>query len=333
MEITHHIKDLLFLHDCVIIPGLGGFIANYRSSEVQKYKHVISPPSRAVTFNRQLRTNDGLLVNHIALSEKCTYKEAESKVQSFVHGCNRLLENKEILLFPEIGKLYVNASGNLIFLSQLRKNLLPDSFGLKPVSFDPVIYEPKETKARASVSDEAKGSKNVRRINRTNRKFEVTGLTLSVVFIILISQLIIWDFTPEKIKLQGLHLASRNTVGLHAAEIQSDILKKNRTIGIKENTTSNKLRTGGQPVSQLNSPDETGIGYYVVVGAFQNYSNAVLLMNELQQHSETAIIMKTSNGFHRVAIFASNTRNIAQEKLQYYKSSKNPSSWLFYKEG
>ncbi|MEC8853074.1 MAG: SPOR domain-containing protein, partial [Bacteroidota bacterium] len=30
--IEHYISDLLYLHDCVIIPGFGGFVGNKKSA-------------------------------------------------------------------------------------------------------------------------------------------------------------------------------------------------------------------------------------------------------------------------------------------------------------
>ena len=64
-----YISDLLFLHDCVIIPDFGGFICNYRSAYIDADSGVICPPGKDILFNRNLTHNDGLLVNWIADKE------------------------------------------------------------------------------------------------------------------------------------------------------------------------------------------------------------------------------------------------------------------------
>jgi hypothetical protein len=35
MKIEQYISELLYKYDCVIVPGLGGFVANYKSATIQ----------------------------------------------------------------------------------------------------------------------------------------------------------------------------------------------------------------------------------------------------------------------------------------------------------
>ena len=66
IKIDVYISDLLYSYDCVVIPDFGGFVANYASAKVQAVQHKITPPSKKISFNKNLRTNDGLLNNYIA---------------------------------------------------------------------------------------------------------------------------------------------------------------------------------------------------------------------------------------------------------------------------
>ena len=77
LEVSKYIKDLLFIHDCVILPGFGGFVANYKPANIDDNLNIVSPPSKAVGFNRNLSKNDGLLINRLAESENLSYLEAE----------------------------------------------------------------------------------------------------------------------------------------------------------------------------------------------------------------------------------------------------------------
>ena len=54
MDITKYIKELLFLHDCVILPGFGGFVANYKSAKIDEIRNVFFPPSKDIGFNREI---------------------------------------------------------------------------------------------------------------------------------------------------------------------------------------------------------------------------------------------------------------------------------------
>ena len=69
INISKHIVELLYLNDCVIIPEFGGFITNYKSSIVNNVNNFI-PPSKQITFNKNLKDNDGLLINSIKNKEQ-----------------------------------------------------------------------------------------------------------------------------------------------------------------------------------------------------------------------------------------------------------------------
>ena len=62
IELSRHIESLLLAHDCVIVPGLGGFVAHYVPARRIAEEQLFLPPSRSVGFNQQLTINDGLLV-------------------------------------------------------------------------------------------------------------------------------------------------------------------------------------------------------------------------------------------------------------------------------
>ena len=54
IELTKHIEILLLENDCVIVPGLGGFIAHYQPAHYEEDECVFVPPTRMVGFNPQL---------------------------------------------------------------------------------------------------------------------------------------------------------------------------------------------------------------------------------------------------------------------------------------
>ena len=78
--IDTYISELLFLHDCVIIPEFGGFVGNNKSAVLNKNTNTIYPPSKKILFNKNLRTNDGLLINHISNSEVISNEKSKEFV-------------------------------------------------------------------------------------------------------------------------------------------------------------------------------------------------------------------------------------------------------------
>ena len=83
-KVDKHISELLYQHDCVIVPEFGGFVANYCSAKIHPTQHTFTPPSKSIVFNSNLKNNDGLLANHIALAENTNYPEANARLHSAI---------------------------------------------------------------------------------------------------------------------------------------------------------------------------------------------------------------------------------------------------------
>ena len=102
MDVTAIIRELLFGHDCVIVPGFGGFIGNYAPARIDRSTDTFYPPVKKISFNRNLNHNDGLLVGRISDCEKINYGDARNLVEEFVTGLRRKLEKGEKVVFDNI---------------------------------------------------------------------------------------------------------------------------------------------------------------------------------------------------------------------------------------
>ena len=91
MDFGKYIKELLMIHDCVILPGLGGFIANYKYAELQPAQQTIHPPSRTILFNQNLVHNDGLLYAHVSQKSGYGYKDVQSQAESYIRQIGRFV--------------------------------------------------------------------------------------------------------------------------------------------------------------------------------------------------------------------------------------------------
>lgn len=130
MKLDQYISELLFEHECVIIPGFGGIVANYRPSSLNPAHHTFSPPSKRLAFNASLRTNDGLLASHISKQLAVNYNEANSYITTFVTDCTKSLQDGQKLVLDKVGVLYLDAERNLQFMPDNSMNYLKSSFGL-----------------------------------------------------------------------------------------------------------------------------------------------------------------------------------------------------------
>lgn len=130
MEIERIIGRLLTQHDCVIIPGFGGFIANPKGAVIHPGRHTFTPPYKAILFNSSLTANDGLLANALAFEKGIAYLAAVAEIEKFVSKAKADLNKRERVTFADLGYLQADFEGNINFTQDLSVNHLFDSFGL-----------------------------------------------------------------------------------------------------------------------------------------------------------------------------------------------------------
>lgn len=133
-----YISDLLFLHDCVIIPDFGGFICNYKSAYIDAESGVICPPGKDILFNRNLTHNDGLLVNWIADKENISYDKASKQLTLFCEDLKIRLNQKQRVAFGDIGVFFTDRRFNIIF-EPGKNNFFSEAFGMEAIAMEPFV--------------------------------------------------------------------------------------------------------------------------------------------------------------------------------------------------
>jgi len=133
MRLDPFITDLLYDHDCVILPEFGGLVANYRSARLNVISHVIQPPSKHIGFNPSLKYNDGLLTSYISSALAISYKEAADQLAQTLAEYRRLLAAEGRFSIDRIGVFYKDRLGQVQFIPEEQENFLLASHGLKPI--------------------------------------------------------------------------------------------------------------------------------------------------------------------------------------------------------
>jgi len=141
MKVSAYIGDLLYDHECIVVPGLGGFITSISPAKVDDNNNTFTPPGKNIVFNAHLQINDGLLLNHIATLEGISHNEARIKLESFVEKCKNAIDNGKRIHFHKIGTLRNNSRGNMVFEPDQSYNYAPDAFGLSGFISPPIKRE------------------------------------------------------------------------------------------------------------------------------------------------------------------------------------------------
>jgi hypothetical protein len=129
------IVNLLLRHNCVVVPAFGGFVAQSTGAIIDMNSGMITPPRKSVLFNKQLVSNDGLLIAHISSENNIEYSAAELFLKSKVADWHIQLKEGKRVSIDKIGYLYLDAERNISFEQDRFFNLLLQSYGLNKVHF------------------------------------------------------------------------------------------------------------------------------------------------------------------------------------------------------
>ncbi len=138
MNVAQHISDLLYRHECVIIPGLGALVSRRLPARHDADSHIIYPPTKHIGFNSSITNSDGLLIDYVSRVEDTDYVDAASAVQNFVLSIKNDLDEKGFAHISKVGQLRNAEFGAVIFTPVNVINYLPEAYGLSMYEATPL---------------------------------------------------------------------------------------------------------------------------------------------------------------------------------------------------
>lgn len=340
MRLEAFLTDLLYDHDCVIIPGFGGLVANYRPARLNKVTHVIKPPSKHVGFNRNLTHNDGLLVSHIARIINRSYNEVQAEVEELVAGYHQQLLQGERVVWQGIGLIFRDRSGSMQFVPQEQENFLLDAYGLVPVQLRAIVRTTEgETevqviptrrtasgwmKAAAAVSVPLLAAGIWLWFNHTgaDRGFELASINP-----------LKWmhqraDYLPD---VPRPELASWDTTEVAGWESLFDKpgIRVNLLTG-EEDARGVEVAASGpvSPVKSSSSHTVKSSAYIVVAGAFEVLENADRFISQLNASGVQAFRAGQRGRLHLVGVASASSDKDARAAMSELRGRTNLSVWL-----
>jgi hypothetical protein len=130
MKIEQYISQLLYRYQCVTVPGFGAFLTEYQSAQLDENADCFYPPKKLISFNAFIKSNDGLLANHLSEAEKIPYEIAVNTIQNEVSLWKIKIEEFGSFTVKNIGDFSLNSEKNIVFIPVNQINYLKESFGL-----------------------------------------------------------------------------------------------------------------------------------------------------------------------------------------------------------
>lgn len=113
--IIRHIEYLTLRHDCVIVAGLGAFIATQRGAQIDMQRGLIVPPCRSLMFNQAVTLDDGLLANSIARKEGISFDEARQVIFREVSILKATILADGNVSIGNVGSMFLGEENKILF--------------------------------------------------------------------------------------------------------------------------------------------------------------------------------------------------------------------------
>lgn len=354
-NILSGIKELLFLNNYLVVPGFGGFVLKKQAAHLSPGGGSILPPSKSVSFNAQLKQNDGVLLHWIQSNLKCSQDEATQHLTDFAEYCRSVLLHKGRLNLQGIGFFYTDAENNINFEPQTNINFLKSSFGLDPVrlvELEPLVQAVKSTEhtdrilSQVASGDTSTASAAIPRNYKKYRSMAlatVSGIVLlsALLFVVSNSQIrgrVMASITGEEIKTNYTPLPytsiELNNISSSRADYVADA-NGVASVRLNENTTIYVQAEEAKPESTLvntnsykKKVDIHEGDFEIVLGCFSIEENAHRMVNKLSSLQINAYISgKNEKGLFVVSGGGFVSKEAAVTRLQSLKESVS-NAWI-----
>lgn len=310
--VVEHIEYLIRNYDCVIVPNLGGFVAQHIPAYFDEKTGTYFPPRRCVVFNTELSHNDGLLSTSVSRKEKISFEDASKFISSEVSTMRAQLMNDGSIAIGHIGRLdYVD--DKIVFCANDAFVSTPQYFGLKPLSVTPVDTE--ETAENKSAK---------KKLPAMHRKaVYATRVAAAIVVFILCGLLF---STPISVDQEAVKYASLALPEIKKAEPVKIITGELCIACPDKEEATGTVKAEHKRNIKINLDDP----FYLVVSSLATKSQAEEFVSYTKGYNLE--IVETSTGKYRVIVASGSS---AAEVMEYTHNKnfaeKFPNAWPCHK--
>ena len=313
MRTEQYIAELLYRYNCVVVPEFGAFLTQMKSAVIHRASNTFYPPSKEISFNEQLASNDGLLVSYMANAEKTTYEDMLTRTLEVAQSWKDALKDGERISLENIGELWLNREGKIRFQPARKVNYLTSSFGLAAVVSMPVTREVLKEEVRELEE------KIPFVITPKEPRVRVLQpyLKYAAIFLLAVSS----AFT-------GYNMYSESVSNNAWVERQAqEMIARNLQQATFFESTPKEL-----PALKIAVQKQSSASHHIIAGAFRFKENADKKVRQLQRKGYNASYLGTNAyGLHQVTYDSFSDTEEALAFLQRIKRTESRDAWLLTK--
>lgn len=281
MILVTYIQELLIENDCVIVPGLGGFVCNYQSAQlVGSNNCTLFPPTKHIIFNTKLTHNDGLLASHISKQQSIGYEQAVAIIKNETDSLRASISANGYVIFEGLGKLLKTENQGLAFIQSEDFQCYPHSFGLNPIVYSK-IQKKQETVSHIPISRGVHKRKTIP--------------TLVKQSIILVPMFLLAALLPS------MYLKNN---------YEATIIQLQKSAPVKTETANNtqNIKTASPKTVSITAH------YFIIAGSFKNQEAALSLSKQLRNEGYKSQVIEKGD-FFKVSVQSFQNLNDANSFL------------------
>ena len=303
MQLTAHIHYLLYHHDCVTVPGFGAFLVEQKEAYYDADKQRYFPPSKELSFNEKLQSNDGILAAHLSKSFQTSYERAVLDVHQQMIAWKEQLE-KGTLTMESLGSFELNREKKLVFTPAKGLNFLAASYALHEIPAYPIVRGASEIPTTPPVYFTLEK-------NKSRRFVGYAAVAAGIISILAVGSNGYLDQQAD-------------------AQWQAEQTLRQSA---REQASMSVYDLGELPALTITLPKTVAPAFHIVAGSFRNESNAQRLVSTLQRngYDNAKKLEKTAKGFYQVSFASFATKREAYNAMANVTRDQYPGAWVLKK--
>ena len=302
-NLAQHIESLIIKHECVIVPGLGGFLT-YRDRAIVRNNRLYAPTER-IRFNSLLTYQDGLLAEAYMRDRNIGYTEALDAINTEVEQIKKSLNGGSTVLFGRIGALSISAENNIMLLNSNPK-FLPENIGL------PVVHLKQLASAKPA---------NTITISIPQTSTNVLRYVASIAIIFLVTLFIP---NPTGYDTQRASLSFDSIRNIKNLEYSDECLENNdlESDANRESTAKTPIATETAFKTPINNaqPSHLNSKYHLIIASLTSQEDAEEYIANHTQFDRSQLQIIESKGKYRISAAGFDKY---KDALQYMDSIRN----------
>ena len=313
--LAKNLEILLLQHDLVMVPGLGGFVVDYKQAEFDdKEDGFLLPPGRSVMFNKDLRANDGLMVNAYMQNYDATYPQAFKQLEIDVELLLDQLNEEGWVCLENVGTLRKDLEGHLSFEQIHTTAITPALFALPSIKIRSLIQlenelDVSENIQQASMLNLAETNEHEGKVSQRWRRWRDMGISSAAA----IALFFMFAFPYMK----NNHPTDKIVAGSIVSQNKDS---NDNTIAAQPDESTNKFKDNAQ--DRLTQPQ------IIVLQAPPSGQNAIVISHQDINNSQN---VSSPNGKFSIVLTAAANEQCAQYVIDQLEQQNVPGAF-YYKD-